>query len=297
VSTLSPEVALNEARLHRVRALGRTALIAEGANGWGECSPLPGYPCTFASALTAALEAARRPWPEARRQILAVNALVGSSVLDPARLAGFSCVKVKVGRSDLRSDVALVATVRDAVGPRVSLRVDANGAWDEETAADALRALSRYDLELAEQPVPGIDALGRLRRRTTVALAADECIRSVEDAKRLRSLDAADVVVLKVQPLGGVEAALRVADAAGCPALVTSMMETSVGMAVSAALAAALPGSDYAHGLATLGPASDDVTTESLVAKQGTLPVRRVVPDPGRLQELATDLPCHGEMR
>ena len=90
-----------------------------------------------------------------------------------------------------------------------------------------------------------------MRRRVAVPVAADECVRILDDARRLRVLDAADVIVLKQQPLGGVRAALDVADAAGVPAVVSSMMETSVGIAAGVALAAALPELPYACGLAT----------------------------------------------
>ena len=97
------------------------------------------------------------------------------------------------------------------------LRVDANGAWDVDTAVAMITRLARYDLEYVEQPVATLDDLARVRRRVEVPVAADECIRTVDDARRLRALDAADVIVLKQQPLGGVRAALAVAEAAGRP--------------------------------------------------------------------------------
>ena len=168
----------------------------------------------------------------------------------PARSTGFPAVKVKVGRTDPRDDVDLVAAVRDAVGPAVALRVDANGAWDIETAEAMIGRLARFDLELVEQPVAALDDLARLRRRVDVPVAADESVRSIGDARCLATLEAADLIVLKVQPLGGVRTALRVAETAGVPALVTSMRETSVGIAAGLALAAALPELPYACGLA-----------------------------------------------
>jgi O-succinylbenzoate synthase len=112
-----------------------------------------------------------------------------------------------------------------------------------------------------------------------VPVAADECIRTIDDARRLRTLGAADVVVLKQQPLGGVRAALAVAEAAGVPAVVSSMMETSVGIGAGVALAAALPDLPYACGLATLGGLAGDVTRQPLVPVDGGLPVRTVAPD------------------
>jgi O-succinylbenzoate synthase len=208
-----------------------------------------------------------------------VNALVDESPIDAGALAGFPVVKVKVGRPDSRADVDLVAAVRHAVGPSAGLRIDANGNWDVDTAIAVITRLARYDLELVEQPVPSIEELAAVRRSVDVPVAADESVRSVDAARRVAALDAADAVVLKVQPLGGVRAALRVADAAGVPAVVSSMRETSVGIAAGLALAAALPDLPYACGLAARMP-DGDVTREPLVPEQGRLRVRRVEPDP-----------------
>jgi o-succinylbenzoate synthase len=188
-------------------------------------------------------------------------------------------VKVKVGRTNPGADIDLVAAVRDAVGQRVALRVDANGAWDIDTAEAMIGRLARFDLELVEQPVAALDDLARLRRRVDVPVAADEAVRSVGDARCLATLQAADVVVLKVQPLGGVRPALQVAETAGVPALVTSMRETSVGIAAGLALAAALPELPYACGLAARMPGGD-VVRDPLVPVDGHMRVRRVEPDP-----------------
>ena len=274
---------------HHLRIGGRSITLLEGPAGWGECSPLPGYPCDPAAARRAAEEAAALGFPPARRDEVRVNALVEGPGFDPAALAGYSCVKVKVGAAgDADADLALVAAVRAAVGPGVALRVDANGAWDVETAVARLGALARYGLELAEQPVASIEDLARVRGRVTVPIAADECVRSVADACRVRELGAADAVVLKVQPLGGVRAALEVAAAAGLPAIPTSMMETSVGIAAGLALAAALDELPYACGLATATLLPGDVTAAPLVPHgDGMLRVRRVVPDAGLLARYA----------
>ena len=263
---------------HRLRIGDRRITLLEGPAGWGECSPLPGYPCDPARARRAAEEAATLAFPPAVRTEVVVNALVERPGFDPGALAGFECVKVKVGYA---GDLDLVAAVRDAIGPAIELRVDANGAWDVETAVERLGALDRYGISLAEQPVASIDDLARLRRRVTVRLAADECVRSVDDARRVRKLGAADAVVLKVQPLGGVQAALEVADAAELPAIPTSMMETSVGIAAGLALAAALDELPLACGLATAALLPGDVTRDPLVPDaRGRLSVRAVVPDP-----------------
>jgi O-succinylbenzoate synthase len=203
----------------------RFATLLEGPLGWGEFSPLPGYPSAASDCWSAAVEAALRPWPSALRSRVPINALVPALPPDEASLAavaavgqGYGCIKVKVGDA---ASVDRVAAVRCAVGPAVLLRVDANGAWGLEEAVRALDALARYDLELAEQPVPSIEELALVRRRVSVPIAADECIRGIDDARRLAALGAADAVVLKTQALGGVWASLRIAEAAGVPVIVS----------------------------------------------------------------------------
>lgn len=272
---------------HRLEIAGRVVVLLEGPAGWGECSPLPGYPCDPVLARRCAEEAATQGFPSARRTVVEVNALVTGPGFDPRELAGFPAVKVKVGGADVERDVDLVAAVRDAVGRGVGLRVDANGAWDLDTATSTLERLARYDVELAEQPVASLEDLGTLRRRVGVPVAADECVHCVEDAVRLRMLDAADAIVLKVQRLGGVRVALEIAAEAGVPGIPSSMHETSVGLAAGLALAAALPEVSYACGLATAALLHGDVTHEPLLPVNGRLQVRVVVPAPDLLARYA----------
>jgi o-succinylbenzoate synthase len=272
---------------HRLRIGERSVVLVEGPAGWGECSPIAGYPADPRVCHRAADEAALHGFPAAVRDAVPVNALVDGPRFDADALRQFPAVKVKL-RSP--SDVELVAEVRDAIGPRVALRVDANGAWDVDTAVDIITRLARHDLELVEQPVAALDDLARVRARVDVPIAADECIRSLDDARRLRALDAADVIVLKQQPLGGVRAALAIFEEAGIPAIVSSMMETSVGIGAGLALAAALPELPYACGLATLTQIAGDVVRDSLVPEHGTLRVRTVTPD-------AELLVCYQEVR
>ena len=263
----------------------RSVTLVEGPSGWGETSPLPGYPCDPAASWAAADEAAFGTWPPAVRQRVAVNVLVPAVGPDEAAALarGASDVKVKVGDGGLGGDVDRVAAVRNAVGPGGRIRVDANEAWDVEQAVAAVAVLARYGVELVEQPVPTLADLAEVRRRVAVPVAADECVRSVDDARELARLDAADAVVLKVQPLGGVVAALAVADAAGVPAIVTSMYESSVGLAAGLALAAALPDLPWACGLGTASLFAADVVADPLLPVDGVLTARRPVPDPALL--------------
>jgi O-succinylbenzoate synthase len=291
---------------HRVRLPLRTplgglayrdAILLEGPSGWGEYSPLPGYPCDPARARAAAEEAASGSWPVAVRASIPVNGIVPAVCADEAaamaaqaRAAGITTVKVKVGDP---GDVDRVAAVRDALGPAGAIRVDANGAWDVDTALATIARLAPFGLELVEQPVASMEDMAAVRRRLrgSVAVAADECVRSVDDARRLRRMEAADVLVLKVQPLGGVAAALAVAEAAGLPALVSSMFETSVGLAAGVALAAALPDLPYACGLGSASLLAADVVSDPLVPVDGRVPVRRVVPDAALLARFSVGPP------
>jgi O-succinylbenzoate synthase len=266
----------------------RDATIIAGDAGYGEASPLPGFDCDPDQAMACAEEAAHQGWPAPRRRHVAVNALI-TALPPPEAVAlaleavaeGIGCLKVKVGAGD---DVGRVSEIRNAVGPGVKIRVDANGAWDLDTARQRLQALTPYDLEFAEQPVASLEDLARLRRLVEVPLAADEAVRHLDDARRLARLEAADILVVKVQPLGGVRAALEVVEAAGLPSVVTSMLETSVGLAAGLALAAALPELPFACGLATATLLAADVTDEPLVPHGGLLEVRSVVPAPALLE-------------
>lgn len=260
----------------------RDGLLVRGAAGWGEWSPFADYgPQLAARWWQAAVEAATQPWPAPRRTHVPVNAIVPT--VDPdrahaiARAAGCGTVKVKVGDP---GDIARVEAVRDALGPDGRIRVDGNAAWDLDTAADRLRALAPFDLEYAEQPVADLADFARLRTRVDVPLAADESVRLAPDPLRIPGIDAADVVILKVQPLGGVRSCLRVAEACGLPAVVSSAVETSVGLAAGVALAATLPDLPHACGLGTMALLAGDVTSDPLTPVDGLLAVRRPTPDP-----------------
>ena len=153
-------------------------------------------------------------------------------------------------------------------GPDGLIRIDANGAWDVDEAVRAIVALDRAagGLEYVEQPVVPVEDLAVVRRRVDVPIAADESIRRAEDPYRVRDLEAADIAVLKVQPLGGVRACLRIAEDIGLPVVVSSAVESSIGIAAGVALAAALPELHHACGLATVQLLTDDVAVDAAAA-------------------------------
>lgn len=260
----------------------RTGVLIDGPAGWGEFSPFPEYgPAECARWLMAAREAADDGWPAPVRDRIPVNVTVPA--VDPAaawalvRAAGCRTAKVKVAEPGQTAgdDLGRVEAVRDALGPGGKIRVDANGAWDVDTAVRSIRALDRFGLEYVEQPCATLEEMARVRARVSVPLAADESIRRADDPLTVAAAEAADLVVLKVQPLGGVRAALAVAEACGLPVVVSSAVETSVGLAAGLALAAALPELPYACGLATLSLLDGDVVAEPLRVEDGAIAVRR----------------------
>jgi O-succinylbenzoate synthase len=264
----------------------RSGVLLNGPAGWGEFSPFPDYDAaTCARWLAAAREAAYDGWPAAVRDTIPVNTTVPAVGPEQAHAlvlaSGCTTAKVKVAEhgQTLGDDVARVEAVRDALGSSGRLRVDANGAWSLDDAVEALRALDKFDLEYAEQPVASLEDMARLRRQVDVRLAADESVRRAEDPVRVAGLEAADIVVLKVQPIGGVRRCLEVAEACGLPVVVSSAVETSVGIAAGVALAAALPELPFACGLGTLTLLTADVTRTPLLPVDGALAVRAVVPD------------------
>jgi O-succinylbenzoate synthase len=181
--------------------------------------------------------------------------------------------------------------VRVLLGPSGRIRIDVNGGWDLDTARTLL---PRYDgaaggLEYAEQPCTTVEDLAVLRRHVNVPIAADESIRRADDPLRVARLGAADVAVLKVAPLGGVAACLRIAEEINLPVVVSSALETSVGIAAGVALAAALPDLPYACGLATVGLLDGDVVDDSLVPMGGVIKVSRPVPTRARLAAYTPD--------
>jgi o-succinylbenzoate synthase len=274
----------------------RKGALIEGPAGWGEFSPFAEYgPRECARWLASALESATQDWPAPVRERIPVNVTVPAVGPEQAMriAAGSGCrtAKVKVAErgQDEAADIERVEAVREALGPAGRIRVDANGGWDTGQAARMLRRLAAFGLEYAEQPCATLDELAELRRHIDIPVAADESIRRAEDPLRVRAAGAADIVVLKVQPLGGVRAALRVAEACGLPVVVSSAVDTSVGLAAGTALAAALPELPFACGLATMSLLAGDVTADPLVPDQGELPVRRPVVDPGLLARFETD--------
>ena len=269
----------------------REGMLIEGPAGWGEFCPFVEYDDREAASwLATAIEAATLGWPEAVRDRVLINCVVPA--VDPQRAheivstSGCATAKVKVADhpAALGADLARVEAVRDALGPRGHLRVDANGRWDTETAVTVIPQLDKAagGLQYVEQPCQTIEELATVRRKVSVRIAADESIRRAADPLQVAIAGAADIAVIKCAPLGGVRRSLRVAEAAGLPCVVSSALETSVGLAAQLALAGALPELDFACGLGTRSLLQGDVVpdADSLRPTSGYLPVPRTSPAP-----------------
>jgi O-succinylbenzoate synthase len=281
----------------RVRFRGittREVALIDGPAGWGEFGAFLEYqPREAAHWLASGIEAAYQRPPPTRRERVPINATVPAVAAADvpevlARFPGAGTAKVKVAEpgQTLADDVARVNAVR-ALVPTV--RVDANGGWSVEEAVAAAAALTADGpLEYLEQPCATVDELAALRRRVEVPIAADESIRKADDPLAVVRAGAADIAVLKVAPLGGISAMLAIAAQIGIPVVVSSALDSAVGIAAGLTAAAALPQLRHACGLGTGGLFVEDVveTTEFTAPVDGTLPVGPVRPDPERLRAL-----------
>jgi o-succinylbenzoate synthase len=278
----------------RVRFRGittREVALIEGPAGWGEFGAFVEYgPQEAARWLASGIEAAYRELPPLRRDRVPINATVPAvaaarvgEVL--ARFPGARTAKVKVAEPGqaLADDVDRVNAVRQVVP---TVRVDANGGWSVDEAIEAAAALSADGpLEYLEQPCATVDELAALHRRIQVPIAADESIRKADDPLAVVRARAADIAVLKVAPLGGVWALLDIAARIDIPVVVSSALDSAVGIAAGLTAAAALPQLHHACGLGTGGLFLEDVA-DVAAPVDGCLPAGPVSPDPARLDRL-----------
>jgi O-succinylbenzoate synthase len=269
----------------------REAMLLRGPAGWTEFAPFVEYPDEEAATwLAAAVSYGWGPEPALLRDAIPVNATLPAvppeqidAVLD--RFGATRTVKVKVAErgQTLADDVARVRAVRSRLGPAGRIRVDANGGWNVDEAERAAHALAPFDLEYLEQPCASVPELGELRTRLRdwdLPVAADESVRKAADPLLVARAGGADLLVVKAAPLGGIGAALGIVEAAGLPAVVSSALDTSVGLAMGARLAAAMPTLEYDCGLGTAALLAADVTPHPLIPREGRIPVDRVSADP-----------------
>lgn len=298
--------------IHRFRQIDkRDGVLIHGPAGWAEISPFWDYDAIeSASWMAAGLQAATEPAPPPQRSTVPVNATI--PVVTPEKAAqlvhaaGCTTVKVKVAdrQSTLANDCDRVGAVRHALDelikkaapasqvtnrPRGQIRVDANAAWSEKQAVEAIKALDRASggLEYVEQPCASVSELAWVRRHVHVPIAADESIRRAADPLEVVRAQAADLMVVKVQPLGGITRVLELVEETGMQAVVSSALDSSVGLMRSVQCAAALPQLHFACGLATSRLFVEDVTATPLQPQAGAMQIRPISPDESRLADTA----------
>jgi O-succinylbenzoate synthase len=278
----------------------REAALFEGPEGWTEFSPFLEYDDEESSAwLAAAIDFGWNQTPAIFRSRIRVNATLPAvgpgevaGILD--RFPGCRTVKVKVAEKgqSIADDVARVTAVRDYLGPEGRIRVDANLGWNVDEAEHAIHSLASLDLEYVEQPCATVDELADIRTRVKymgVPIAADESVRKATDPLEVARARAADLLVIKAQPLGGIRKTLDLVGEAGLPVVVSSALETSIGIAMGAYLAAAIENLSYDCGLGTVSLLAADITEDSLRPRGGEIEVRRVAPDSALLEKHAAD--------
>jgi O-succinylbenzoate synthase len=270
--------------------LEREALVFEGPNGWTEWAPFVEYNDAEAAVwLRAAIEFGYGALPEMHRTSVPVNATLPAVAADQveaalARFGQFKTVKIKVAEpgQDLNADLERVWAVRAAY-PEASIRLDSNGGYSVRDAFAVAVAMieNGVPLEYLEQPVATLIEMIELRemladKQLDVKVAADELVRKATDPLEVAGAGAADILVLKVAPLGGINRSLAIAAEAGLPAVVSSALDSSIGLSMGAHLAGALPDLEFDCGLGTAALLAGDLTNEPLKPIDGAIDVRRV---------------------
>ena len=276
----------------------REIMLFQGPEGWTEFSPFVEYNDDEAVHwLRAAIEFGWQPLPKLFRDQIMVNATVPAVAPDQvaevlSHFDGCRTAKVKVGEPGqlLSEDVERVREVRRILGPEGRIRVDANAAWNVDEAEHAFHALAEFDLEYVEQPCASLEELAELRERThymDVLIAADESIRKAEDPRAVAQAVAADVLVLKAQPLGGISKIVELSEEVALPIVLSSALESSVGIAMGLYAAAAVKELDYDCGLGTASLLAGDVTETPVVAQGGSIALQRPVVSEDLLERFA----------
>ena len=274
----------------------REAVLFEGPLGWTEWSPFLEYRDEEAAEwLRAAIEFGWVEPPKALRSFIEVNATLPAvapgqveKVLNDFGV--FKTVKIKVAESGqtIADDIARVLRVRELY-PTVAIRLDANGNFSVEQAIELAKELAIADIsiEYFEQPVKTIAELAEVRiklARIGVRVAADESVRKVSDPMAVVHAGAADVLVIKAQPIGGIRNALRIDAEANLPITVSSALETSIGISMGIQMAATLPHAEYAAGLGTVALFEDDIAITPLLPKGGGFFLRRAIASEEKLE-------------
>lgn len=279
----------------------REVVLFEGTHKWTEWSPFLEYEDDEAATwLRAALEFGFSPTPAMNKSAIYVNATLAAVAADRVEeqlqaFGSFRTVKIKVAEpgQTIADDLARIRKVHD-LHPSAAIRLDANGGFLVESAIELAKelAIESIDLQYFEQPVKTIAELAEVRlklARIGIKVAADESVRKVSDPLAVAHANAADVLVIKAQPLGGIRSALEITREANLPVTVSSALETSVGISMGLHLAASLEVESFDAGLGTVALLADDVCDEPFIARDSMLDVMPAVPSEIKLAKLAAD--------
>ena len=263
----------------------REAALFRGPAGWSEFSPFIEYSDAQAEQwLYAALEGANIPWPELKRSSIGINATLPKVEIDRVpeilkRFPGAKTVKIKV--DDFENDCELVEAALD-FNPDFKIRLDVNGGWSLETA---LLNLYNYYLrfgkvfEYIEQPCLEIEDLRKLKEEIPMKIAIDESIRNALTSNFSDAKEFADIAIIKWAPSGGITRANKLIAQIGLPAVISSALDTGIGISHGLALAANQSDLNFDCGLATLSLLESDVVFPALEITAGTIAVNRTSPD------------------
>jgi O-succinylbenzoate synthase len=258
----------------------REVALIQGEWGWGEFSPFLEYDdAESAPWLACAIEAATQPKPQLYRTHVAVNgtipALNDQRALEKivASYPGVTTFKVKVG-ANLSEDLVRINTIR-SLCPNAKIRIDANGSWKVDQAVSFLGSVG--DIEYVEQPCATVDELRELKKRIDVKIVGDEVLRKARDPFAIDLSDAVDYLMLKVQPLGGIKRAHQLAEHHKLPVVVSSALESAIGINYGLTLAASFAEMNFDCGLATGSLLAKNVAELPIV--DGKIAISDVIPN------------------
>ena len=265
-------------------------VVFEGQAGFSASSVLCGLEIALLDALGKAngcrVSTLLAPAGFVPRVAVPVNAIIGArateaaiAIAQDARKRGFRCVKLKVGLGlSIHEEIERIASVRDAIGSAMHLRLDANEAWNLEEAIAILSQCISSDIQYVEQPLEAHDLAGMrtLRQAIPIPIAADEAVHSLESARHVLDSEAADILVIKPQLAGGLHVGQQIIQAAadqGVRSVITSTIEAGIGLVAALHLAAAVPDITFECGLATLHLLVDDLLVDDLLVRDGLMTV------------------------
>jgi O-succinylbenzoate synthase len=263
----------------------REIALFQGPEGWSEFSPFLEYSSAESAVwLKAAIEAATKPAPKPIRDLVEVNATLPNVKAQEVSsiLKGFQgCTTVKIKINDFLNDHLILQEVLKVM-PKAKFRLDINGGWQLE---EAVANLTNYEQEFSgqidyvEQPCIDLADLKSLRGKVNLKIAVDESIRKYLSSDLTKINEVADIAIIKWAPSGGISAALEIIEKIKLPVVISSALESSVGISHGVALASVVPNLYGACGLGTVSLLEGDVTSKPLIAEDGFIKHRKITPD------------------